>query len=468
MDCLFTMLKNFVLLDLETTGATPLKDRITEIALIRFSEGREVSRWQTLVNPQCAIPEFIQTLTGISHDMVEHAPTFKQIAGELLDYLDESILCAHNVRFDYGFLKAEFNRIGIQFRTKTLCTVKLSRTLYPEYASHSLSALIQRYHFTCSQRHRAMGDVEVMYQFIHHLWHSLGEQAVDEAVKQLTKQSTVPTGVDPEIIDQIPDTAGVYLFYGENDLPLYIGKSIHLRARVLSHFNSDHRSTKEMRISQEIKHIEWIETCGEFGALLLESKLVKQKKPIHNRQLRRERQLCAWRLCKDSASLSQLSLVGEDALIPQHLDEIYGVFKSKKQAMEVLRSLAEQHNLCLKALGLESGKGPCFGYQIKRCKGVCCGLELPEMHLLRVQQALISLRMKRWPYAGKIGIKEQHPVTQQTEIHVFDQWCHLASVREPEDLDEVLNSHQAYHFDLDSYKLLLKQLNQSKLELLYF
>jgi DNA polymerase-3 subunit epsilon len=461
------MLDNYVLLDLETTGATPLKDRITEIALIRYQDGVELDRWQTLVNPQSNIPEFIQKLTGISNEMVADAPSFERVAGELLDYLDGSILCAHNVRFDYGFLKAEFKRIGINFKSRVLCTVKLSRKLYPEFPSHSLSALIQRYGFTCTERHRAMGDVQVMAQFLEYVKRDQGDEKIHQAVAALTKQSSIPSGLDNEQLQDIPETPGVYLFYGENNLPIYIGKSINLRSRVLSHFSSDHRSTKEMRISQEIKHIDWIETCGEFGALLLESQLVKQKQPIYNRQLRRERQLCAWKITPSNKSIAQLSLVGESEITTENLDCIYGTFKTKKQAIEVLRNLAEQNALCLKALGLEFGTGPCFGYQIKRCKGVCCAKEAPEIHLLRLQQALISLRMRRWGFAGKIAIKETHPYSHETQLHIFDQWCHLATVSDEQALQSVMAEKHPLSFDLDTYKLLLKELSKPKLQIIH-
>lgn len=464
----FPMLPHYVLLDLETTGATPLRDRITEIALIRYRDGQEVERWQTLVNPQCQIPEFIQALTGIDMAMVQDAPTFEQVAKELLLRLDDAVLCAHNVRFDYGFLKAEFKRIGIIFQRKVLCTVKLSRALYPEFTSHSLSALIQRYQLQCSQRHRAMGDVEVMAQFIDYAQQNLGQLALQQAVAAMSKHSALPVGLDAAIVDEIPDSSGVYLFFGENNLPLYIGKSVNLRARVLSHFQSDHRSTKEMRISQEIKHIEWIETAGEFGALLLESKLIKLRQPIYNRQLRRERQLCAWQFQpaqQNDAPSSRLSLVREDEINAQNPGQLFGTFRSKKQAIEVLRWLAEKHQLCLKAIGLESGKGACFAHQIKRCKGVCCGKESPEIHALRLQQALISLRLKSWPYPGKIAIQEVHPHTLKTQLHIFEQWCHLGSVEDEHALHEIQSSVHTLSFDLDSYKLLNKQLNKPNVQI---
>jgi len=462
------MLANYVLLDLETTGATPLKDRITEIALIQFKDGVEVDRWQTLVNPQTNIPEFIQSLTGITNEMVALAPTFEQVAGELLDYLDDAVMCAHNVRFDHGFLKAEFRRIGITLKQNVLCTVKLSRKLYPQYKSHGLSAIIERYNFTCTQRHRAMGDVEVMAQLIDLAKRELGIDALEAAVAELSRKTSLPSGIDEDVIDDIPETSGVYLFFGENNLPLYIGKSVNLRARVMSHFSSDHRSTKEMRISQEIRHIEWIETAGEFGALLLESRLVKERQPIHNRQLRRERQLCSWFLSHDSDASPLLTLVREDQIIPENMPHLFGTFRSKKQATDALRNIAEEHALCLKVLGVESGNGACFRSQIKRCKGVCCGKENSAFHYLRVQQALLSLKLKSWPFNGRIAIKEHNVDSQKTELHVFDQWRHLDTLKSEIELYEFSESKQLLAFDLDTYHLLSKQLTKGHFNIINF
>jgi DNA polymerase-3 subunit epsilon len=454
------MLANYVLLDLETTGATPLRDRITEIALIQFKDGVEVDRWQTLVNPEMNIPDFIQSLTGITNAMVEDAPTFEQVAGELLDYLDDAVMCAHNVRFDHGFLKTEFKRIGITLKQKVLCTVKLSRKLYPQYKSHGLSAIIERHNFVCTQRHRAMGDVEVMAQLIELARNELGLEALETAVAELSKNTSLPSGLDDQVLDDIPETSGVYLFYGENNLPLYIGKSVNLRARVMSHFSSDHSSTKEMRISQEIKHIDWIETAGEFGALLLESRLVKERQPIHNRQLRRERQLCSWLLSKDPKCLPLLTLVREDQIIPENMANLFGTFRSKRHAMDAIRNIADAHHLCLKVLGLEAGKGACFGSQIKRCKGVCLGKENAEIHYLRVQQALLSIKFKYWPFKGRIAVKEYNPDNQKTELHVFDQWRHLDTLKSEIELHELDQSKQSLAFDLDTYHLLAKHLSK--------
>lgn len=462
------MLPIITYLDLETTGATPLKDRITEIALIRFENGVEVARWQTLVNPQASIPPFIQQLTGITNEMVANAPTFDEVSDKVAAFLEGAVMAAHNVRFDHGFLKSEYRRLGQTLRQRVICTVKLSRQLYPQHRGHGLDAIMHRHQLTTEMRHRAMGDVELMIGFVESAINELGYECVAEAALLLSKQPSLPVGVDQNIVDDIPDTSGVYLFYGENDLPLYIGKSVKLRDRVMSHFSGDHRSTKEMRISQEIKRIEWVETAGEFGALLLESKLVKERQPIHNRQLRRERQLCTWQLSDNPETIPQVKLVNESEIEPKMMGNLFGTFRSKKKAIEALRNIAEAHQLCPKVLGLETGKGRCFAAQLKKCNGVCDGRESKSIHHLRLLQALSAQRLKEWPYQGKIGIREVCTLTGKTDIHVFDQWCHIATVNNESDFIEARNSHFNFAFDHDTYKLLSKAIYSNKYQLIEF
>ncbi|HSH72547.1 MAG TPA: exonuclease domain-containing protein [Methylophilaceae bacterium] len=460
-------LPDLVFLDLETTGGTPLHDRITEIALVRVEKGEIVDRWQTLVNPEIPISPFITQLTGITNEMVKNAPTFKEVAPMLYNYLDGMVMAAHNVRFDHGFLKAEYKRIGATLRQRVLCTVKLSRRLFPEYKSHSLDSIINRHGLATKARHRAMGDVQLMIDYLEAAKHELGSVRVLQEISKLSKAQSLPSGLDASLLDEIPDTAGVYLFYGENELPIYIGKSVTMRSRVLSHFNSDHASSKEMKIAQEVKRVEWIETAGELGALLLESKLIKEKKPIYNRMLRSNRQMCSLRLSEKLSDSPWVSFVSGDDFQPSYFEHLYGTFRTKKTAMDTLRNLATEHHLCGKLLGLESGKGACFGYQLKRCTGVCVGKESSEIHYLRVKQALVGLRLKSWPYAGRIGIREKSQDNHFIQVHVFDQWCHLGTVEDDIQLNEALQARAEYSFDLDTYKLLSKALTQN-VELIHF
>lgn len=459
------MLPIITYLDLETTGATPLKDRITEIALVRFEQGVEVARWQTLVNPGISIPPFIQQLTGITNQMVQDAPTFQEVAGTLAEYLEGAVMAAHSVRFDHGFLKSEYKRLGHTLRQRVLCTVKLSRKLYPEQRGHGLDAIMHRHQLTTNNRHRAMSDVELMIGFVASAQREHGYDKLVQAALELSKQPSLPTGIEQHIIYDIPEGPGVYLFYGETELPLYIGKSINLRDRVMSHFSGDHASTKEMRISQEIKRIEWIATAGELGALLLESRLVKERLPIYNRQLRRERQLCTWQISKDASIQPQVVLVNESEIMPDMLGQLFGVYRSKKQATEALRSIASAHQLCPKVLGLEAGSGKCFAAQLKKCKGACCELEPLAIHHLRLQQALSAHRIQSWPYECKIAVREYDESTGKTEMHIFDQWCHISTVCDESALEEAINAKSIFAFNHDTYKLLLKALRSNQYEI---
>lgn len=452
------MLPCYLVLDLETTGGSPVHDRITEIAAVRIEGGLEVARWSTLINPGATISSFIQNLTGISNQMVRTAPGFEEVAPRLLELLDGAVLVAHNARFDHGFLQNEFARLEIALRVKTLCTVRLSRLLYPQHRSHGLDAIMQRHGLQSSQRHRAMGDVDMLLAWLGSAAQELGaEQVKRHAITLLQGSAALPPQLETPLAD-IPESAGVYLFYGESPLPLYIGKSINMRKRVMAHFQAAGAQAREMRMVQELRRIEWIETAGELGALLLEARLVKQKQPLHNRQLRRERSLCAWRLAADPLQRPLLSLVRGEDLQAREFGQLYGHYRSRTQAITNLRELAEMHALCPQTLGLESGKGHCFAHQIGHCKGVCCGQEKPELHYLRLQLALERQKLQRWPYAGKIGLREHNPRTGRTDIHLFDQWCHLATVHDDAELEQALTSSSTLAFDLDSYRLLLKYL----------
>jgi DNA polymerase-3 subunit epsilon len=464
------MLPCYVLLDLETTGGNPVHDRITEIAAVRVEHGVEVARWSTLVNPGVHVSSFIERLTGISNAMVASAPRFAEVAPELLALLDGAVLVAHNVRFDHGFLLNELSRLDVALRVKTLCTVRLSRLLYPQFKGHGLDAIMQRHGLSNAARHRAMGDVEVMQSWLGLTQAELGaDHVAGHAQRLLQGSAALPPQLDTNIAD-IPDTPGVYLFFGDSALPLYIGKSVKLRSRVMSHFQAAGRNAREMRIAQEIRRIEWVETAGELGALLLEARLVKARQPVHNRQLRREGDLCAWRLEANPNSRPLLTLVRGSELAPEQFAALYGPYRSKSQAQSQLRELAEAHGRCLQARGRASGKGRCFSHQVGQCKGVCCGEEAPERHHLRLQLALAGYKLRVRPFAGKVGVREHNARSGRTDIHLFAQWCHLATVHSDQDLQDALHSRtEPLTLTLATYRLPLKYLlGPGKLKILEF
>lgn len=449
--------RSVVFLDLETTGATATHDRVTEVGLIEVHEGRFVREWSSLVNPGISIPPAIQALTGISNAMVKDAPRFEDIAREVYEAIDGRVLIAHNARFDYGFLKNEFKRLGKTFSAPVLCTVKLSRRLFPQHARHNLDSLMMRHGIDCEARHRALGDARVLWQLAQQWRADPGEAAVLEATAKLLKTATVPAGLPDTVFETIPEGPGVYLFYGDNDVPLYVGKSISLRTRVMAHFSGDHRVNKDMRIAAEVKRVDWIETAGELGALIEEARLVKQLSPVHNRQLRRAGELCAWQWHPDQHTTAP-QLVSARDLHGGEFRDLYGLFRSRRAAIEALREIADEHQLCHALLGLEKRAGPCFAYQIRRCRGACAGVETPREHALRLAAALAALRVRAWPFPGRIGIRETAADGERCELHVLDQWCHLGTVRSEEELHALQDGAPRPLFDFDTYKILSRYL----------
>jgi DNA polymerase III subunit epsilon len=443
-----------VFLDLETTGATATKDRITEVGIVEVSPAG-VTRYSQLVNPQCRIPEFIQGLTGITEDMVADAPTFEEIAQDLFDRLQGKLFIAHNARFDYGFIKNEFKRIGIDFRARVLCTVKLSRELYPKEARHNLDTLTARHGLQVSGRHRALADADLIYQFWGKLQQLFTEDQLTVAIQKLTARPAIPSQLDPDLPDQIPECHGVYIFYGENDFPLYVGKSNNLRKRVMSHFASDHARGKELSLSLQVRRVDWIETEGEVAALLKESELVKKLLPSHNTKLRRNKELCAWQIPAVSGTVpdTRPSLVWARDLNLGAQPGLYGIFRSQRDALTMLSELAAQEKLCKALLGLEktTSGSPCFGYQLKQCKGACVGKEKPELHYARLLMAMARHRVPQWPHVGPVGLREGEAV------HIVDAWCYLGTARDEQEVFEILEAGQPA-FDLDVYKILRKAL----------
>ncbi|MEY4210158.1 MAG: hypothetical protein RLZ92_537 [Pseudomonadota bacterium] len=442
-------------MDLETTGASCTKDRITEIGIVLVTE-RGVQEWSQLVNPQIRIPLFIEQMTGISNEMVAGQSSFAEIAEQLQMLLSGCLFIAHNARFDYGFLKNEFKRLGIQFAPTVLCTMKLSRKLYPQYRHHSLDSLIERHQLQANDRHRALADAQLIHQFWQHLTKEFEPELLNQAINNLTSRSSLPSQIDPLVIYDLPETAGVYLFYGENDLPLYIGKSINIKQRVLSHFSADHRHNKEMSLSQQLRRIDWIETAGELGALLTEARLIKDYMPVHNQRLRRKQDLCAWQLQQGKYHLHPV-LAWANQLDFGEQDNLYGLYHSQRDAQKALRTLAEQHQLCLSVLGIEkTGPGrPCFAHQLKKCRGACVGNETSESHALRLRVVMEQLKLKAWPYQSAVAIQEGD------DFHVVDRWCYLGTAKCTADIAVLLAGGRPV-FDRDTYMVLSKALKKQR------
>jgi DNA polymerase-3 subunit epsilon len=441
------MQARLAIVDVETTGSDPAADRVTEIAVLQTEGGALTSQWSTLLNPGTAIPGTIQALTGIRQDMVERAPRFGEIAEELMERLDGRLFVAHNARFDYGFLRREFERAGIRYHAKTLCTVRLSRRLYPGMEGHDLDSLIVRHGLECEARHRALPDAAAVWQFLRSATAEHGDEVVDVAARQIARQPSLPPHLDRAAIDEIPEAPGVYMFY-EGQTPLYVGKSRAMRSRVLQHFITTAAWTPRVR------RIEWRRTAGELGALLREAELVKALDPVYNRQLRRPEKLCGF-----AFDGRRLRLARADEIDADTLPCVYGVWRSRRAALQALRELADAHGLCLQALGFDvKKKGHCLRHQVGRCAGVCAGRESVHVHHARLATALAALKSADWPHRGPLGVVEADASRDATEVHVLDRWCYLGTATSEAEVAELLEARR--RFDYDHYRILSRHLGR--------
>jgi DNA polymerase III subunit epsilon len=439
------------IVDVETTGTRPATDRVTEIAVLEVDDWQVRSRWSTLVNPGTTIPAEIQALTGITREMLAAAPRFADLAGDLYDRLAGRLFIAHNARFDYGFLRREFLRAGVRFSARTLCSVRLSRRLYPG-RGHDLDSVIARHGIDCPARHRALGDAEALWDFLSVAAAEHDAEVFDLAARLAARVPSLPPQLDPEVIDEIPDAPGVYVFYGEGGAPLYVGKSRTLRSRVQQHFWSLSPWTRAVR------RIEWRRTAGELGALLLESRLVKELAPAHNRALRKPEAVTGF-----AFDGRRLRLARADEIDVDSLGCLYGPFRSRGAARAALRALADEHRLCLRVLGFDAKRsGACFRHQLGRCAGACAGRESIHAHHARLAAALAALRKADWPHRGPLGVVETDVSRDATEIHVVDRWCYLGAARDDGELAELLahwsERRRQPAFDYDHYRIFASHL----------
>ena len=453
--------------DLETTGMHAEGDRITEVAIVRVDLDPaggppRVTEWSSLVDPGVPIPPVIQVLTGITDAMVAGAPAFADVAGHIEAHLDGAVFIAHNARFDHGFLKHAFARINRPITTRALCTVRLSRRLYPDAQGHGLDALVARHGLTNTARHRALGDARVLWSFVELLYREHPAETIAAAVKRIMKVESLPPQLPADALAVLPEGPGIYLFYGENPLPLYIGKSINLRERVGAHFTSDWRQESDLRLSQEIRRIEFEPTAGELGALMREAVTIKRLLPSHNRALRRKADAGVLRLPDAGAP----NFIAASAITPAELAGAFGPFASKRGARETLRSLAVEYALCWRLLGLEKREdGPCFQRQLKRCGGACEGAESLADHGMRLQAALQPLGIPPWPLAGVGLLREHDSTTGRTDVHLLRDWCWLCTARDEGELATLLEFPPTAAFDLDVARLLLKRHAQGRLSM---
>lgn len=448
--------RRLVLLDTETTGGHAGRDRLTEIALIIIEDGEVVEYWQQLLNPQTRIPPWITQITGIDEHMVADKPSFADIASELAAKLADHTLVAHHARFDQQFLLAAFSRCGLTLDNPFLCSVKLSRQFYPQHRRHGLDAQIERLGLTIKHRHRAMDDTQVIHALLQQIACDYPAADIKDVCKKLLRQTRLPSQITSDDIQALPTSPGIYQFIDENGTLLYVGKSINIRQRVLSHFTAGNK--RMLELNQRLNRIETITTPTDFGAQMLENQLIKSQSPHFNRRLTKQRRLFQIQPTENAEGYLQLNIIEADQDHTADITQRYGLFRSKKQAKDMLAKLCTAHQLCEQLCGLVTvRRGACFGFQLKKCRGACCGEESAKRYNLRLKVALSELKNRAWPWDGPVLVREQSQHDADfSHTHLIDQWVYLGRIRDHDEAMRVAEPEESKPFDRDTYKILLR------------
>jgi DNA polymerase III subunit epsilon len=442
------------IVDLETTGADPSRDRITEIGILVVEGETLIEQWGSLVNPGMPIPQRIQALIGITDEMVENAPIFDEISGIVAEKLANAVFVAHNVRFDYNFLRAAYERIGTPWEAPVMCSVKFSRALDPEFARHGLDAIIERNHYHIESRHRALDDARIVWQF-------LGDarlRADDTRLQRAWDKAYSPTSGVPRLprgdLEALPDVPGAWVFRSATGQVLDLGWARDLRSQVLGFFTANRQSAKNKKLAAAVHDVDTWPCAGDLGAQLQELALARNLKE------QAVSGAVGWHWHKTGAiTVPVLTLENLADTDPADWQNIYGCLRGEREATTTLRELASKHQLCASRIGLEQGGGPCQAVHLGRCRGVCIGREDPEVHDQRLALAMASLLRKPWPFDGPIQIREHHAGHELDQVHVFDQWCLLGSASDEAALADLLDNLPSRRFDADIFRLFFRWLS---------
>ena len=352
----------YTIIDVETTGRG---NEITEISIFKHDGEKILDEFTSLVNPQAFIPDYITALTGIDDAMVGSAPIFADIAEAVLSITEDSIFVAHNVNFDYNVIRNEFKKIDIDFRRRKLCTVRLSRVLFPGFRSYSLGKLCSSMDIKLVDRHRARGDAEATVTLFEKLLaHKHSTTVFSDFLKKGSKEATLPSHLPSAIFEAIPNGPGIYYFKNKKGKIIYVGKAINLKKRVLGHFYD--KKEKELDLCRETAHIDFELSGSDLVARLMEDAAIKHHFPIYNQAAKRVPKPYAVFSYEDRQGVQHLAFNTLKAT-PNPLQ----IFHSIRDCRLYLEQMCEQFELCPKYCHLQENVWTCSHYKLTNCKGVC-------------------------------------------------------------------------------------------------
>lgn len=330
----------YAVVDIETTGGYAAGNSITEIAIVVFDGNSVVDRFDTLINPQQPIPYFIQSMTGITDDMVAEAPVFEEVAERVFSLLNDKVFVAHNVNFDYSFLKHQLSVCGYTLESPKLCTVRLSRKVFEHFNSYSLGNLCRSLDINIQNRHRAGGDADATVQLLAVLLQNGAQPHIEKALKKSSREQYLPLHLPKEQIEELPRKPGVYYFRNQKGKVIYVGKAKNLRSRVSSHFSHNGSSRQKQEFIRNVYNISY-QVCGtELMAAVLEETEIKKLWPIYNVASKQFTTQYGLYVFEDRKGYARLAIERKK----KHLRPIY-TFGLLWDGYRMLWNLIEKHNL---------------------------------------------------------------------------------------------------------------------------
>jgi len=385
-------MKKYAIIDVETTGGAARYERITEIAIVIHDGVKVLDTFSTLLNPERRIPWGITQITGINDEMVAHAPKFFEVAKQIVELTQGAIFVAHNATFDYNFIKEEFARLGYTYSRPQLCTVRLSRMVFPGLPSYSLSNLKRHFGIAAERSHRALDDTLATVELFERI---LAEQeglgSIKAFVNHGIREAKLPQHITLERLHAIPEACGVYYLHDEQGEVIYVGKSLNIRKRLFEHFADSTPKGEKMRTG--VVELSYEVTGSELVALLLESAEIKRLQPRINRAQRLRNHTGCIFTYTDQNGYRCLAFGKNTARNAKKLTLIAD-YPKVESARAHLHSLVRQHELCHRLAHLDASDRACFHYSIKKCRGACVGEESPEAYNERVEEALSQINKR--------------------------------------------------------------------------
>ncbi len=375
----------YAIVDIETTGSFAAANGITELAIVLHDGTRVVDRFESLVNPGQPIPRYIQALTGIDDRMTADAPFFGEIAATVFSLLEDAIFVAHNVNFDYSFIKYQLEQAGFTLESKRLCTVRLARKVFPGLPGYSLGKLCRELNIEIENRHRAGGDADATALLFERILARDSQGHLGRMLRGRNRDQYLPPNLPEEQIAGLPYTSGVYYFHDAKDKVIYVGKAKSLRHRVCSHFSNNHTGLRKQEFLRSIHRVSWKESGTELMAFLLECIEIKRLWPKYNSSLKKFDQLYGLYGFEDRNGYLRLTIEKKKMTLPP-----YYCFNALAEGQEMLRKLIRMFGLCPKLCFLQTS-GQCTGLAEASCSGACEQRETAPLYNERVSTALQSL-----------------------------------------------------------------------------